>query len=68
MISVDLLIPSANDSLHPYKLSNLDFVAASFTLKAGKRRDAFSTICCNLATPVVVSSETPIISGTILCQ
>jgi adenosylhomocysteinase len=33
--SVALLIPSTNDSLHPYLLSNLDLVTESFTLIAG---------------------------------
>merc|ERR1740123_2174169 len=33
--SVALLIPSTRDSLHPYKLSNLDLVTESLTLIAG---------------------------------
>ena len=31
---MERLIPSAKDSLQPYRLSNLDLVAASFTLNA----------------------------------
>merc|ERR1712051_303970 len=35
MTSVALLIPSTRDSLHPYRLSNLDLVTESLTLMAG---------------------------------
>ena len=36
--SVALLIPSTKLSLHPYKLSNLDFVTESFTFIAGTNK------------------------------
>merc|ERR1719414_1647032 len=59
MTSVARIKPSGRECLHPYKLSNFDFVTASLTLMAGKR----SLFCCAIAynrwTPVVVSSETP---------
>ena len=36
MMSVALLIASTSDSLHPYLLSNLDFVTESFIFIAGR--------------------------------
>ena len=63
IVSVALLIPSTNDSRQPYKLSNFDFVTESFTLIAGILRDPSLAISYNLKTPVVVSSETPLISS-----
>jgi hypothetical protein len=43
-MSVALLIQSAKDSLHPYKLSNFDLVTESLTLIAGKISAHFSNI------------------------
>ena len=43
MVSVARRIPSTKDSLHPYLLSNLDFVTESFTFIAGKGNRLFST-------------------------
>ena len=43
IVSVALRIPSTRDSLHPYLLSNLDFVTESFTLIAGKGSCPFFT-------------------------
>lgn len=40
--SVDLKIPSAKECLHPYTLSNLDFVTESLTFMAGKGNSFFS--------------------------
>ena len=61
MTSVALLIESTKLSLQPYKLSNLDFVTESFTLIAGiNNLFSFSNLFKAL-TPVVVSSETPLI-------
>lgn len=59
MTSVALMIPSGSECLQPYILSNLDFVTESLTLMAGKRSSLFSASLYSLATPVVVSSETP---------
>ena len=60
MTSVARLIPSNKDSLHPYKLSNLDLVTESFTLIAGIFNVPCLAISYKRATPVVVSSDTPI--------
>ena len=38
VIAVARLMPSTSDSRQPYRLSNLDFVTESFTLKAGQPR------------------------------
>lgn len=57
--SVALMIPSGNECLHPYTLSNLDLVTESFTLIAGNNKVPTYSRYCNLCTPVVVSSETP---------
>ena len=43
IVSVALLIASTNDSLHPYLLSNFDFVTESLTFIAGSVRVPFST-------------------------
>mmetsp|Transcript_16304 Transcript_16304/g.37721 ORF Transcript_16304/g.37721 Transcript_16304/m.37721 type:complete len:216 (-) Transcript_16304:342-989(-) len=59
MTSVARIIPSGRECLHPYKLSNLDFVTESLTLMAGNKRAPFFSMVYNLWTPVVVSSETP---------
>src|ERR1039457_5185759 len=66
--SVARLIPSARDSLHPYKLSNFDFVTESFTLMAGTSSLPCSIILESRCTPVVVSSETPRQSLATFCQ
>ena len=60
--SVARLIASTNDSLQPYLLSNLDLVTESFTLIAGITKVPFLTLSYNLRTPVVVSSERPLMS------
>jgi len=62
--SVALLIQSTNDSLHPYLLSNLDFVTESFTLIAGNGKVPAFILSYSLWTPVVVSSEIPLIHAT----
>lgn len=62
MTSVALLIPSIKDSRQPYKLSNLLLVTESLTLIAGILSSPFSNILYKLWTPVVVSSETPLIA------
>merc|ERR1719494_1563905 len=59
--SVARLIPSTRDSLHPYKLSNLLLVTESLTLMAGIFSSPFLNILYKLCTPVVVSSDTPLI-------
>ena len=60
--SVALLIPSTKLSLQPYKLSNFDFVTESFTLIAGTKSELSFSILFKALIPVVVSSETPLIS------
>ena len=62
--SVALLIASTSDSRQPYLLSNLDLVTESFTLMAGIGSVPFFILSYNLCTPVVVSSESPLISFT----
>src|ERR1700733_14327471 len=66
--SVARLIPSASDSRQPYRLSNFDLVTESFTLIAGTSSLPCSCILYSRCTPVVVSSETPRQSFTMLCQ
>jgi len=61
MTSVALLIESTKLSLHPYKLSNLDLVTESFTLIAGINNLLSFSNFFKALTPVVVSSETPLI-------
>merc|ERR1719450_607845 len=61
IMSVALLIPSTKDSLHPQRLSNLDLVTESLTLMAGIFKVLFLNILYRLCTPVVVSSERPLI-------
>merc|ERR1719250_518142 len=58
--SVARLIPSTKDSLQPYRLSNLDLVTESLTLMAGILRAPDLAILYRLCTPVVVSSESPL--------
>ena len=59
--SVALRIPSTRDSLQPYLLSNLDFVTESLIFIAGVYKVPFLSLSNNLNTPVVVSSERPLI-------
>src|SRR5580698_3582175 len=66
--SVARLMPSANDSRQPYKLSNFDLVTESFTLIAGINNLPCSCILYKRCTPVVVSSETPRQALTISVQ
>mmetsp|Transcript_12247 Transcript_12247/g.34072 ORF Transcript_12247/g.34072 Transcript_12247/m.34072 type:complete len:255 (-) Transcript_12247:71-835(-) len=68
MTSVARMIPSGQECLHPYKLSNLHLVTESLTLMAGNRRDPSACISYNLLTPVVVSSLTPTSLAAILCH
>merc|ERR1719203_634748 len=58
--SVARIMPSGREWRHPYTLSNLDFVTQSLTLIAGKSSVPLLAISFNLATPVVVSSLTPL--------
>ncbi len=62
--SVARRIASTADSLHPYLLSNLDFVTESFTLIAGIGNVPAFTRSYKRCTPVVVSSDNPLIPGT----
>src|SRR3984957_9059291 len=66
--SVARLMPSASDSRQPYRLSNFDLVTESFTLIDGTSSLPTSCILYSRCTPVVVSSETPRQSFTMLCQ
>ncbi len=59
--SVARLIPSMSECRHPYLLSNLDLVTASFTLMAVNRSSPVCSISLRRWTPVVVSSDTPLI-------
>merc|ERR1712200_143720 len=56
-----LLIPSHKDSRQPYKLSNFDLVTESLTLMAGTLSLPVLNILYKLWTPVVVSSDNPLI-------
>src|SRR5690606_7717733 len=62
--SVALLIASTNDSLQPYLLSNFDLVTESLTLIAGMGKVPFFILSYSLSTPVVVSSEMPLMPDT----
>src|SRR5690606_35956236 len=55
---------STKDSLQPYLLSNLDLVTESLTLIAGIGKVPFFILSYSLSTPVVVSSEIPLIPAT----
>ena len=59
--SVARLIPSISEWRHPYLLSNLDLVTASLTLMAVNSNSPACSISLSRCTPVVVSSETPLI-------
>ena len=63
--SVALLIASTKDSRQPYLLSNLDFVTESLILIAGIVSEPFFTRSYKRSTPVVVSSEIPLIPADI---
>ena len=54
------LMPSISECRQPYLLSNFDLVTASLTLMAGNSSSPFSCISIRRWTPVVVSSETPL--------
>merc|ERR1719187_2019195 len=58
--SVARLIPSTRDSRQPYRLSNLLLVTESLTLMAGTLSSPFFIILYKLCTPVVVSSDRPL--------
>ena len=62
--SVARRIASTADSLQPYLLSNLDFVTESFTLMAGIGNVPFFIRSYKRCTPVVVSSDRPLIPST----
>merc|ERR1719218_406497 len=53
-------MPSGNECLQPYTLSNFDFVTQSFTLIAGNSNSPLAAISLKRCTPVVVSSLTPL--------
>ena len=59
--SVARLIPSISEWRHPYLLSNLDLVTASLTLMAVNSNSPACSISLSRCTPVVVSSDTPLI-------
>src|SRR5262245_7700703 len=54
-------MPSTSDSRQPYRLSDLDLVTESLTLIAGNLSRPSFAIWYRRFTPVVVSSETPLI-------
>ena len=60
MMSVARRIASTADSLHPYLLSNFDFVTESLTLIAGIGNVPAFIRSYRRKTPVVVSSERPL--------
>src|SRR5690606_18001077 len=62
--SVARRIASTALSLQPYLLSNLDLVTESFTLIAGIGSVPFFMRSYSLCTPVVVSSDNPLIPAT----
>merc|ERR1719198_966417 len=66
--SVARMMPSGSEWRQPYTLSNFDLVTQSLTLIAGKSSVPLSDIEIRRCTPVVVSSETPIIRSTILLK
>ncbi|KHQ49717.1 hypothetical protein OA50_05734 [Mameliella alba] len=59
-------MPSTSDSLQPYLLSNFDLVTLSLTLIAGKGSWPSRTSWYRRLTPVVVSSDTPMIWSRVL--
>ena len=62
--SVARRIASTKDSLQPYLLSNFDLVTESLIFIAGSASVPFSIRSYKRCTPVVVSSERPLISET----
>mmetsp|Transcript_67426 Transcript_67426/g.191133 ORF Transcript_67426/g.191133 Transcript_67426/m.191133 type:complete len:272 (+) Transcript_67426:766-1581(+) len=66
MTSVARMRPSGRECLQPYTLSNFDFVTQSLTLMAGKSSSPFFAMSFRRATPVVVSSLTPLRFAAIL--
>ena len=60
MMSVARRTASTADSLQPYLLSNFDLVTESFTLMAGNGSVPFCIRSYKRCTPVVVSSESPL--------
>mmetsp|Transcript_30050 Transcript_30050/g.64595 ORF Transcript_30050/g.64595 Transcript_30050/m.64595 type:complete len:239 (-) Transcript_30050:248-964(-) len=68
MTSVARMMPSGSEWRQPYTLSNFDLVTQSFTLIAGNKSSPLSAIEIRRWTPVVVSSETPIMRATILVK
>src|SRR6185312_2421608 len=63
--SVPRRIASTSDSRQPYRLSNFDLVTLSFTLIAGTFSVPALAISHSRCTPVVVSSDRPLISFNI---
>src|SRR5690606_6615257 len=65
MVSVALRMASTALSRQPYLLSNLDLVTESLTLMAGIGKVPFFTLSYNRCTPVVVSSDRPLMPAAI---
>src|SRR3954452_20616529 len=61
-------MPSINEWRQPYRLSNFDLVTESFTLIAGNSSVPASVIWYRRCTPVVVSSDTPLMPSPIAVQ
>ena len=68
MTSVARMMPSGSEWRQPYTLSNFDLVTQSLTLIAGKSSVALVGHRMRRCTPVVVSSDTPTMSFTILLK
>jgi len=68
MTSVARMMPSGSEWRQPYTLSNFDLVTQSLTLIAGNMSSPLSAIWIRRWTPVVVSSETPIMRATRLVK
>ena len=66
IVSVARRMPSTSDSLQPYLLSNFDLVTLSFTLIAGTGSSPFLCRSYRRWTPVVVSSDTPLMASRVL--
>src|SRR3954452_2874347 len=64
--SVARLMPSMSECRQPYRLSNFDLVTESLTLMAGNSSVPASVIWYSRCTPVVVSSETPLMPSPML--
>merc|ERR1719367_1898363 len=61
--SVARMIPSGNECLQPYTLSNLDLVTQSFTLMAGNKSSPLAAISFSRCTPVVLFAHTLALSS-----